>query len=139
MFYSNPEEQKKHEEFLANLKVGDTVAHRSDNKWNNTPRKAVVTKITPTRRITVQAEGLSIESVFLKGGERRVGGSWGSTEWIEPWTPETEALIKHMALLARAQQWLNMGAISANKLNALKDEELESIILLCRKLKKDES
>lgn len=109
------EEQKKMEEWLKSLKVGDTVCYRVYSWSGSFWRTAKVKKITPTGM-------LRLEDDTLVNSNGRLKGSYAE---ISPLTAEVAEDIRRQTLTSEVKNLLyKVDKLNPNKLST---EELEIV------------
>lgn len=125
------EQEAERESWLASLRPCDLVAvSRGKLALRGYDYSIlVVSKVSGTKRrvITVSYKGGEIYGEFNANGERRIGGTWGHTERLQPITQEIKDHISHYKLSNYLQntKWETLGPHVLQEIKAVLDRSPE--------------
>lgn len=127
--FEQAEERAKRKEWLAGLRVGDTVYLAIRHNYAGFyPTKTKVAAITPTRRFRVEGS----DKLFNDYGEQ---GNYGA-ESIQPWSEAIEQdwkrKVAHHDLVSKVSSFLDFAYIGREKLQKASDDDLNALIKLLK-------
>jgi len=126
------ETELKYQEWLAGLKVGDTVGvewfadYGREKQW----WKSTVKNITKGGQVVLD------DDTRFKGGVRKQRDSLYSTHYtLVEWTSDIEVKLAHRELVNGVSHCLDRSFIDKEKVSALSNEDLMNLLVMLRPLR----